>query len=110
MNYSTKLPELLNEIEQEIRNLELWRETPPDPEAFQSVNPFCYDSMSFIEWLQWVFIPRMRQTLAQEIPLSAKCEIAPAAEVYFYESREKSEKLIELLSEFDNLMPFYPSN
>ena len=50
---------LLN-IEMELRQLGLWESEPPPDEAFQSAQPFCIDTLEFTQWLQFVFVERMK--------------------------------------------------
>ena len=88
-----------------MQRLELWEEQPPPAEAFRSPNPFCFDTMSVPQWLQWVFIPRMRDTLSLGVPLPAPCQVAPAVELYFADIGGDSGNLVALLEEFDTLMP-----
>ena len=56
-------------IERELRRLGWWAETAPSAEALASVEPFCVDTLSFDQWLQFVLIPRMEQLVVQQAPL-----------------------------------------
>ena len=47
-------------IERELRTLDMWSVEPPVPEALASVEPFCVDTLRFEQWLQWIFLPRMK--------------------------------------------------
>lgn len=105
MEYPARLAELLGEIEAEMKRLDLWEADPPPSHAFRSPNPFCFDTMAVTQWLQWVFIPRMRETLAMDLPLAAACRVAPAVEVYFDDVGGERGELVALLEEFDALMP-----
>ena len=105
MEYPETLAVLLEQIEEELKRLALWEERPPPAQAFQSPNPFCFDTMAVPQWLQWVFIPRMRETLALGVPLAAPCQVAPALELYFADIGAESGELVALLEQFDALMP-----
>jgi uncharacterized protein YqcC (DUF446 family) len=105
LEYPKRLVVLLDEIETEMKRLELWEVQSPPPHAFRSPNPFCFDTMAVPQWLQWVFIPRMRETLAMSIPLPAACEVAPALELYLDDVGVERGRLVALLEEFDALMP-----
>lgn len=105
MEYPPKLAGLLDSIEAELTRLELWEEQPPPAGAFHSPNPFCFDTMTPPQWLQWVFIPRMRETLSMGVPLAAPCQVAPAVELYFEDVGGDCGCLVVLLEEFDALMP-----
>lgn len=104
LEYPPRLAGLLDCIEGELKRLELWEEQPPPPQAFFSPNPFCFDTMSVPQWLQWVFIPQMRDTLSMGVPLPARCQVAPAVELYFEDVGADSGELLVLLEEFDALM------
>lgn len=105
MEYPQRLAVLLDDIEVEIKRLDLWEEEPPPASAFRSSNPFCFDTMAVTQWLQWVFIPRMRETLAMSVPLAAPCQVAPVVELYFDDIGADRGELVLLLEEFDALMP-----
>ncbi|WP_428820657.1 YqcC family protein [Microbulbifer sp. MCCC 1A16149] len=74
---------LLLELEAEMRAVELWDAEPPSEEALASTQPFCVDTLTLPQWLQFVFLPRMSQLVELEQPLPGKCGIAPMAEEYF---------------------------
>lgn len=105
MEYPQRLAVLLDHIESELQRLALWEAQPPPDRAFRSPNPFCFDTMSVPQWLQWVFVPQMRQTLSLGVPLPAACQVAPAVEVYFADVGADGGELVNLLEEFDALMP-----
>lgn len=96
---------LLRELEAALRRAGLWEFSPPDPAALESVQPFCVDTLDFTQWLQWVFLPRMRALLDARAALPAKCGIAAMAEVRFM-GREEGELLglIELLRQIDQVI------
>ena len=77
----TRIAALLMELEQIMRRDGLWHHKPPSPEAMSSSMPFAVDSMEFTDWLQFIFIPRMHNIIAQQLELPAACAIAPAAEI-----------------------------
>ncbi|MFA0707770.1 YqcC family protein, partial [Vibrio sp. 10N.222.48.A3] len=51
MTAATKLPPLLQQLEQQMRQCSLWSELPPSNEALASVEPFAIDSLQPEEWL-----------------------------------------------------------
>lgn len=78
-----EIASLLIDIEAELRRLRLWDAEPPTPEALASTEPFCVDTLSFPQWLQFIFLPRMHALVAaQQLP-PGRCEIRPLAEQYF---------------------------
>ena len=65
---SKKVILLLEELEQELRRQDAWLATPPSAEAMASTTPFCMDTMTFSQWLQWFFVPRVRAIVDQGQP------------------------------------------
>ena len=89
---------LLIEIELALKKSELWSNELPDESTLNSSEPFCIDTMTGPQWLQWIFIPRMIQLLDNNLPLPTQFAIAP----YFEESLpEENEYLLSLLKELD---------
>ena len=69
--------------------------------ALRSTLPFCYDSLAFEEWLQWIFLPQMRHLLSVNGALPPTCAIAPMAEIAFMESLLDTARLLEVLNDID---------
>ena len=57
---SQEILRLLDAIETELRNQNAWTQMPPSMEALSSTTPFCMDTMHLSQWLQWLFIPRVK--------------------------------------------------
>jgi len=93
----------LDQIELEMRQIGLWASEPPSSEALASQMPFCYDTMFFHEWLQWIFIPRMRAMILAGNRPSSACVIAPLAQHSFAEMAPETTKLEALIEHFDAL-------
>lgn len=81
MSTENQIREILQDIEQVMRELSLWHATVPEPAAFESQEPFSVDTLSAEQWLQWVLIPRMYALLAAEAPLPTRFAITPYYEV-----------------------------
>lgn len=89
-------------IEQEMRRIGLWEKTAPAEQALKSLVPFCYDTLKFDQWLQWVFLPKMKQALEQQIDFPTSSNIATLAEMCFQEMANRdTRRLLELLTQFD---------
>ena len=101
-----RIPQLLDEVEQQMRDLGLWSSRSPPPQALASTMPFCYDTLEFSEWLQWIFLLRLRELLDQDLPLSAKSDIAPLAEVWIKEKglEQEAGRLLHIIREFDQML------
>lgn len=103
-NLASRLAGLLLEIEAELRRLELWDAVPPDPQALGSAQPFCYDTLTLAQWLQWIFLPRMKVVLEEGGALPDKCEMLPLAEDAFREYSPRCDALLRHIGEFDALI------
>ncbi|TBU95798.1 YqcC family protein [Stutzerimonas kirkiae] len=91
-------------IERELRLLSLWAETPPAPEALASEQPFCVDTLSFEQWLQWIFLPRMKSIIEESHPLPAVSGIRAMGEVVYRERMAEASSLLGALGDFDRLL------
>ena len=91
-------------IERELRAQGWWAATPPPAEALASVEPFCVDSLAFEEWLQWIFLPRMKVIIESGQPLPSVSGIRPMAEMVYSAKLGKASGLLVLLGEFDGLI------
>lgn len=98
------LAEQLLLIERELRGLGLWSRLPPSEEALSSKQPFCVDGLAFEEWLQWVFLPRMKLIIESDSAFPAASGILPMAEMVYAERLAEMKDLLESLGEIDRLI------
>ncbi|ROO27808.1 tRNA pseudouridine synthase C [Salinisphaera orenii MK-B5] len=68
--------DILLALEHALRAADLWHERAPTPAAMASRTPFCADTLMFSEWLQFVFLPRMRLIIENDRALPAASGIA----------------------------------
>lgn len=102
-----RLPEVADHlllIERELRELGWWSETPPSDEALSSVEPFCVDTLEFEQWLQWIFLPRMKIILEENLPLPNASGILEMAEMVYASRQKETRFLQQLLAHFDRLI------
>jgi uncharacterized protein YqcC (DUF446 family) len=88
-------------IERELRVQGWWDEVAPSPEALASVEPFSVDTLDFAQWLQWIFLPRMKTILEEDLPLPNASGILVMAEMVYADRAEQSRGLREQLARFD---------
>ena len=104
MNQYLLVAGLLGELTAELQRLERWQAEHPGEEALASSLPFCVDTLSFDQWLQFVLIPRMEQLVLLQAPLPGNVSIYPmASEVYKEEFAEVAD-LLRLIARFDLLL------
>ena len=94
----------LLQIEIELRQLGVWQTESLPPEAFQSTQPFCLDTMDFTQWLQFVFLEKMKMLVEAGHPLPEVSGIAPMAEEHYRGREQSGRELISALEEMDRLL------
>jgi uncharacterized protein YqcC (DUF446 family) len=94
----------LLQIEIELRRLDAWEAEAPPTSAFRSIEPFCIDTMAFNQWLQFVFLERMKVLVESGQPLPTVSAIAPMAEEHFRGRPESGAGLIRTLEAMDQLL------
>ena len=92
----------VGEIEREMKRIRLWQEKPLVPEKYNFTMAFAMDTMSYNQWLQFVFIPRVREIINTEGKFPASSSVGVQA-VREFDTYPNAEGLITLLSEFDRL-------
>lgn len=91
-------------IERELRVQGWWDEVPPSTEALSSVEPFSVDTLDFHQWLQWIFLTRMKLILEQDLPLPNASGILEMAEMVYADRPLESVGLRTALKNFDQLI------
>ncbi|MBZ9557401.1 MULTISPECIES: YqcC family protein [Modicisalibacter] len=89
-----ELEQALENLESTLRSVDLWNTARPEPEAFDSREPFCVDRMELPQWLRYVFIPRLQALIDARATLPATCQVAPAAEAYLQASRTSTRAVV----------------
>lgn len=104
MEKYSEVADCLLSIEIELRRLSLWSDQPPPADALQSAQPFCIDTLELVEWLQFVFLPKMKVLVEQGQSLPTVSGMAPMAEEYFQGKIGSGEFLIRELQVIDCLL------
>ena len=80
----------------------LWQSDELPPSAFNSEAPFFCDTMSFVQWLQFVFVPKMNDCcLNHSLPPSMA--LTPMAEMSLDKS-DSTIKIVKVLIKMDALI------
>ncbi|MEN0039043.1 MAG: YqcC family protein [Cellvibrio sp.] len=103
-NIQVTAAEILMDIEKELRELQLWDADMISEEALASEQPFAVDTMTFPQWLQFIFLPRLYFMIEQQLQLPNNCGVAPMAEQYFSVLNLNSSPLIGHLRRIDRLL------
>ena len=104
----TEVAEVLIDIEAQLRQLGQWDKIPPSTEALASSQPFCVDTLTLPQWLQFVFLPTIYQMLEEGQPLPQRCGIAPMAEEFYRDSGLAVGSLVDALLRIDELLSEEP--
>lgn len=99
-----RIADVLLEVEALLRISGKWDAYRPSTDALLSSEPFCIDTLSFEQWLQWVFLPRMKQILEYKKPLPAKSGIFVYAQQQLRKQQLPAGKLLSLIKRFDDLI------
>ncbi len=104
-----RIADVLLEVEATLRMHGKWDEKTPTRRELASAQPFCMDTLSFEQWLQWVFLPRMRSILEHTRPLPDQSGIFAYAEEYLHKNDPSTSNLLSLIKRFDDLITLQSS-
>lgn len=89
-------------ITEEMKACGLWNVAEPPQDAFGAMGPFGSHTMSFGQWLRYVFVPRVEATLESDGPWPAQSMVGTQA-IREFDGQDEYSELISRLCEFDRL-------
>lgn len=95
------MADLLLELERELRAQQMWATEPPESGRLASMTPFAADSLAIEEWLQWIFIPRIKELVEADAALPAICNISDYAEEAWKQAATDTDALLQILQTID---------
>ena len=101
---SMEVVALLDDLEAVLRAGGHWTGMPPSIEALSSPEPFCVDTLNVTEWLQWIYIPRLRAMIDQKTPLPSGAQVHPYAEEALAAMRVDGVRILDILACLDKAM------
>lgn len=104
MSHAHRVADSLLALELELRRLGFWSAEAPSAHALQSTQPFAFDTLTFVEWLQFLFIERMQEIVENDLPFPPVSGVASMAEEYFRGQEQVGRVLIRELSKMDELI------
>lgn len=104
MTPEKKLDILLGLLEEELRVLALWESEPPSADKLASTEPFCIDTLTLPQWLQWLLLPKMHALLDQNLPLPTQCNISSVAMESFRDMDADTSRLLQIIEELDDTL------
>jgi uncharacterized protein YqcC (DUF446 family) len=100
-NLQAEVIRYADRIEAEMRRIGYWQNEPLRPEQLKFTQAFAMDTMAFTQWLQFVFLPRVREAAASnQFPSSSSVGTQAVRE---FDGDPNADTLVTLLSEFDGL-------
>lgn len=99
-----RLGEIADEIESEMKRLRWWQDDPPSEDEVLAGGAFGLETVAFTQWLQVVFVPRLRQAASGEFPVPSSSSVSTMAVREFDGYPEDTERLMDLLHEVDRVV------
>ena len=95
----------LSEIEAEMKRIGMWQDKPPPAENLAVTQAFGADKLSFEQWLQFIFIPRVREIIAARAAFPAASQVHQKAfrEWRMWGDMPNVDNLLALFKSFDEL-------
>lgn len=92
----------IDAIEAEMQRVGLWQSEPLPPDRYEFRSAYAADTMSYDQWLQFVFIPRVREIVATQGQWPPSSSVGTQA-IREFDTVEQAQPLTHLLCEFDAL-------
>ena len=108
MTKKEKIKQLLLLLERSLRDAELWSTEEIAEDRLASKVPFCADTLSYPEWLQFVFIRKMQALIEGEDDLPSASGLFPMAQVYFGREIFRFRELASVLLKLDRALRDQP--
>jgi uncharacterized protein YqcC (DUF446 family) len=91
------------EIENEMKRIGYWQGDPLRPEQYEFRSAFAMDTMAFSQWLQFIFIPRVKNMIetGEKFPPDSQ---NGAQAVREFDGDDRAQGIVALLSEFDEII------
>ncbi|WP_076408144.1 YqcC family protein [Shewanella sp. UCD-KL12] len=94
---------MLYKIENELKNHALWSDQAPSIEAMADTSPFSVETMPFENWVQFIFLPKMRSLINAKRELPSSIAIAPMAS-HLWNHKAELQTLITVFEELDKFL------
>ncbi|MCW8995279.1 MAG: YqcC family protein [Psychromonas sp.] len=98
------LLQLLNNLQGELRKQGLWQADKPSELSLNSTLPFAIDTLTFTQWLQFIFIVKINYLLEFSLPLPESISVLPMAKEYFKDQDVNSTEITAIIGRIDLLI------
>lgn len=102
IDWFKKYQENLQQIEAVLKGLGMWSSEPPSKTALESTMPFAVDTMSFEQWVQYIFIPKIQNMIELKQLPPGPAQIHPIAEEV-YKEQKNTKPLLDLFKVYDEI-------
>ena len=97
----TAIAQTLSSITKEMQHLGLWHDTAPSKQKLASKLPFCVDTLTFCEWLQWVMFPKLFVIIETKAQLPSKSNMSVMAQQALKAEDADTQQLLKLITQLD---------
>jgi len=104
LSFDKQVNQLLIELTLQLKARGLWNQDKPNAGQLTSTAPFCCDTLTFEQWLQFVFIIKITDMMSKSMPLPTNIALKPMAEESFKSIGCESVELINVLAKIDQLL------
>lgn len=94
----------LKNLQSQMERHGLWQTMPPAPEKMMSTEPFSIDTLSFLEWLQWIYIARLRAIIDANAELPSGAQVYPYGEEAFKAEGIQADDILLTVKRLDQLL------
>ena len=101
---SQRVSQLMDDIQRCLQQSGHWQTIPPTVEKMQSQAPFSIDTLTFLEWLQWVYLARLRAIIDAGSDLPSGALVAPYAEEALKADGVLIDNLLPLIHQLDSAL------
>lgn len=98
------LLQYLHALERELREQSLWQVEKPSAQALRSTAPFAIDRLTFVQWLQFIFLEKMGKLVEEVQPLPTAISVLPMATEYFSPLSVDSAAIENIIGRIDSLI------
>lgn len=99
-----EVADLMLELEKELRQHELWVDESPSLEQQMSTEPFACDVMPLQQWLQWIFLPRMKAIVESDADVPHACNISAYAEETLAKLEQDTTSVVNIIRQIDEVL------
>ncbi len=96
--------DLLTNIEGLLQKHNQWQTIPPSAEKMASTEPFSIDTLTFLEWLQWVYLARLRAIVHAGGALPQGAMVLPYAQEAMRADGIEIPGLLSLIEQLDEAL------